>query len=219
VSGGNFNHFASHVVRKLMESGGLAANVASLRASYAERAQAMDSALRKHLSSIARWQKPGGGYFFWLELPEGADTARLEAGARAAGTGFLPGSACSTGGGLGHCLRLSFAHSTVPDIHEGIARLKRAFARDLFAPSEWLRRASKPNGPRIRAARGRPPHEHATRLSPAWRSAAHKRSAFAVALLARRLPCNSVTCLGVYTCDRLGFLGPGCLAWSVWQSS
>jgi DNA-binding transcriptional MocR family regulator len=129
VSGGNFNHFASHLVRKLMESGELAAHAASLRASYAERAQAMDAALRKHLSGIARWQKPGGGYFFWLELPEGADAAALEAAARAAGTGFLPGSACSTTGGLGHCLRLSFAHYTVPDIHEGIARLRRAFVK------------------------------------------------------------------------------------------
>ena len=129
VSGGNFNHFTSHVVRKLMESGELAAYVAHLRASYAERAQAMDAALRKHLAAIARWQKPGGGYFFWLELPEGADAAALEAAARAAGTGFLPGSACSTTGGLGHCLRLSFAHYTVPDIHEGIARLKHAFVR------------------------------------------------------------------------------------------
>ncbi len=129
VSGGNFNHFTSHVVRKLMESGELAANVASLRASYAERAQAMDAALRKHLAGVLRWQKPGGGYFFWLELPEGADAAALEAAARAAGTGFLPGSACSTGGGLRHCLRLSFAHYTVPDIHEGIARLARAFRK------------------------------------------------------------------------------------------
>jgi DNA-binding transcriptional MocR family regulator len=129
VSGGNFNHFTSHVVRKLLESGELAANVATLRASYAERAQAMDSALRKHLSGIARWQKPGGGYFFWLDLPEGADAAALEVGARAAGTGFLPGSACSVAGGLQHCLRLSFAHYSVADIHEGIARLRRAFGR------------------------------------------------------------------------------------------
>ncbi|NJN40134.1 MAG: PLP-dependent aminotransferase family protein, partial [Gammaproteobacteria bacterium] len=47
----------------------------------------------------------------------------------AAGTGFLPGSACSTTGGLRHCLRLSFAHYSVPDIHEGIARLGRALNR------------------------------------------------------------------------------------------
>jgi DNA-binding transcriptional MocR family regulator len=129
VSGGNFNHFTSHVVRKLMESDELAGFVARLRKSYAERAQAMDAALRKHLANVARWQKPGGGYFFWLELPEGANIPALEARARTAGTGFLPGSFCSTGGGLGHCMRLSFAHYTVPDIHEGIARLARAFGK------------------------------------------------------------------------------------------
>ena len=95
----------------------------------AERAQAMDSALRKHLSGIARWQKPAGGYFFWLELPEGADSSALEAAARAAGTGFLPGTFCSTSGGLRHCIRLSFAHYTVPEIHEGIGRLARAFIK------------------------------------------------------------------------------------------
>ena len=148
VSGGNFNHFTSHVVRKLMESGELAAFVAQLRVSYAERAQAMDAALRKHLAGVARWQKPGGGYFFWLELPEGADCAALEAAARAAGTGFLPGSACSTAGGLGHCLRLSFAHYSVLDIHEGIARLE-ARLRPMSAttgPDRHARRRDEARG-------------------------------------------------------------------------
>ncbi len=126
VSGGNFNHFTSHVVRQLMESGELAAYVETLRGRYAERAQAMDAALHKHLDGIARWQKPGGGYFFWLELPAGTDAGKFEAAARAAGTGFLPGTACSTAGGLKNCLRLSFAHYTVPDIHDGIARLGKA---------------------------------------------------------------------------------------------
>lgn len=129
VSGGNFNHFTSHVVRQLMESGELAAFVAELRARYTERAGAMDAALRKHLSGIARWSRPGGGYFFWLELPEGADAGTLEAAAKAAGTGFLPGSFCSLDGGQKHCLRLSFAHYGVPDIHEGVARLRRALIK------------------------------------------------------------------------------------------
>ena len=100
-----------------------------LRASYADRAQAMDTALKKHFNSIARWQRPGGGYFFWLELAEGADAGALEAAARAAATGFLPGTACSISGGLRHCLRLSFAHYGVPEIHEGIGRLARAFIK------------------------------------------------------------------------------------------
>ena len=126
VSGGNFNHFTSHVVRQLMENGELAPFVARLRASYAARTEAMDMALRKQLSGVARWIRPAGGYFFWLELPASMDAGNLQAAAREAGTGFLPGAACSMAGGLNNCLRLSFAHYTVPDIHEGVARLARA---------------------------------------------------------------------------------------------
>ncbi|HUG04452.1 MAG TPA: PLP-dependent aminotransferase family protein [Steroidobacteraceae bacterium] len=129
VSGGNFNHFTSHIVRQLLENGELASNIARLRSSYAARAQAMDEALQTHLGGIATWQKPLGGYFFWLDLPAGVDAAGLQEAARAAGTGFLPGTACSTAGGLGNGLRLSFAHYAVPEIHEGIARLKRAIVR------------------------------------------------------------------------------------------
>ncbi len=127
VSGGNFNHFTSHVVRQLMQDGRLASFVAKLRASYGARAEAMDSALRTHLGDRVRWRKPAGGYFFWLELPAQTDVEKLQVAASAAGTGFLSGTACSTAGGLRHCLRLSFAHYGVPEIHEGIARLRKAF--------------------------------------------------------------------------------------------
>lgn len=130
VSGGNFNHFTSHVVRQLLEDGRLASFVATLRSSYAARAEAMDTALRTGVGDFATWRRPQGGYFFWLELPAGADVEKLQAAARDAGTGFLAGTACSTAGGLRHCLRLSFAHYTVPEIREGVARLQRAFRVD-----------------------------------------------------------------------------------------
>ena len=129
VSGGNFNHFTSHVVRQLIEKGELAPFVSTLRSSYAARAAAMDEALRTHLGDVVTWQKPQGGYFFWLELADSIDAAELQAAAREAGTGFLPGTACSSTGGLRNCLRLSFAHYTPPEIREGIARLKRAFEK------------------------------------------------------------------------------------------
>ena len=129
VSGGNFNRFTSHLVSGIMETGELAGFVTQLRSSYAARAGAMHQALRRHLDGIATWQKPQGGYFFWLDLPEGADAADYEAAARKAGTGYLRGAACTTAGGLKQCLRLSFAHYPVPDIQEGIARLGQAMRR------------------------------------------------------------------------------------------
>jgi DNA-binding transcriptional MocR family regulator len=126
VSGGNFNHFTSHIVRQLIEDGELAPRVAHLRVNYAARAEAMDTALHTHLGGIATWQKPQGGYFFWLKLPAHIDAGELQAAAREAGTGFLPGTACSTAGGLKNCLRLSFAHYTPAEIRDGIARLGKA---------------------------------------------------------------------------------------------
>ena len=60
VSGGNFNHFASHVVRQLMENGQLASFVHHLRSSYAARAAAMDDSpahptrRRRELAEAAR---------------------------------------------------------------------------------------------------------------------------------------------------------------------
>ena len=81
MSGGNFNHFTSHVVRQLMESGELAAFVASPASELRERGRRRwTTALRKHLGGVASWQKPLGGYFFWLELPEGADAANSRSG-------------------------------------------------------------------------------------------------------------------------------------------
>jgi len=127
VSGGNFNHFTSHIVRQLLENGQLLSFVAHLRSNYTARKEAMDLALRTHFSGIATWQRPLGGYFFWLNLPAEIDTERLQAAAREAGTGFLPGAVCSTAAGLNNCLRLSFAHYSVPDIQDGIARLRQAF--------------------------------------------------------------------------------------------
>ena len=126
ISGGCFNHFGSHVVRQMLEDGSLAELLAELRREYAARVDAMDEALHEHLAGLATWQKPQGGYFFWITLRDDLDAGKLKDAARAAGTGFQAGSTCSISGGLRNCLRLSFAHYSAPEIREGIARLGRA---------------------------------------------------------------------------------------------
>ena len=125
ISGGNFNHFSSHIVRQLLENGSLARQLAKLRKSYGARAAAMDEALHQHMGGIATWQKPEGGYFFWLTLPAHVNAVALQAAARKARTGFQAGTNCSSVGGLQNCLRLCFAFYTVPEIREGVARLGR----------------------------------------------------------------------------------------------
>lgn len=125
ISGGNFNHFTSHVVCQLLEDGSLARHLAHLRSTYATRVDAMDEALREHLGEWAAWEIPLGGYFFWLTLPQGIDATDMQSAARQARTGFQPGAACSSQGELRNCLRLSFAHYSVAEIREGIERLAK----------------------------------------------------------------------------------------------
>jgi DNA-binding transcriptional MocR family regulator len=126
-SGGCINHYASHAVRRAIDLGLLAEHVDRLRRAYGARVEAMDGALREHFSGIARWSRPSGGYFFWVELSPVVDTTPLKPKAIAAGTGFQPGSLFSTAGGLHNYLRLSFAHYGEEDIVEGIARLRPLF--------------------------------------------------------------------------------------------
>lgn len=123
-SGGSFNQYSSHIVRHAMEAGLLSDFIKQLRTSFRSRVAAMDRALRKHVGERATWQVPQGGYFFWLELDDAVDTAKLRRRADEFRTGFQPGDVFSPQpGNFTNFLRLSFAHYNEADIEEGVARL------------------------------------------------------------------------------------------------
>lgn len=123
-SGGSFNHYSSHVVRHAIEAGLLEDFILRLRERYRSRVETMDRALGEQLAAFARWQRPAGGYFFWLELADGVDAALLRERAADFRTGFQPGAVFAPDGQrLDSFLRLSFAHYGEADIEEGIIRL------------------------------------------------------------------------------------------------
>jgi 2-aminoadipate transaminase len=129
-SGGSFNHFTSLVVREAIERGLQKSFIEHLRQTYARRVDVMDAALHEHFAGVARWQKPSGGYFFWLEFDEGVDTTALRAAADRLQTGFQPGQNSSSRGALQNCLRLSFAHYGEHEIRAGVERLARLFRQN-----------------------------------------------------------------------------------------
>ncbi len=126
-SGGSINHFSSHLVRHAIDLGLLGNHVTHLRKVYRARVEAMDHALQKEFGSLAKWKKPGGGYFFWLEFPDGTDTTVLRERAPKLETGFQAGTLFSSRGGLANFLRLSFAHYAEDQIVEGIRRMRSLF--------------------------------------------------------------------------------------------
>lgn len=123
-SGGGLNPFTSAIIRFVVESGGLAANILRLKAEYASRIVEMDKCLRRYLPS-AEFVSPQGGYFYWLRLP-GVDTVEWQKRARAFKVGFSPGVRFSCQQGLREFIRLSFVHYSSPEIEQGILRLKES---------------------------------------------------------------------------------------------
>ena len=124
-SGGSLNHFTSHVVRHAIELGLQQSLLEDLRQAYSSRVQTMDTALTEHIGDLASWQRPEGGYFFWLKFSKDVDTTELRRKASEYQTGFQPGENFSSNGGLRNYLRLSFAHYGEADIQDGVARLGR----------------------------------------------------------------------------------------------
>ena len=124
-SGGSLNHFTSHVVRHAIELGLQQSLLEDLRQAYSSRVQTMDTALTEHIGDLASWQRPEGGYFFWLKFSKDVDTTELRRKASEYQTGFQPGKNFSSNGGLRNYMRLSFAHYGEADIQDGVARLGR----------------------------------------------------------------------------------------------
>jgi DNA-binding transcriptional MocR family regulator len=127
-SGGSLNHFTSLIVRCAIDMGLQQSHLEKLRNTYRARVEAMDAALKEHLSDHATWIRPDGGYFFWLKLNDNIDVRELRHKAVAMKTGFQEGELFSGCSGMKNFIRLSFAYYNESDLHEGIARLKSLFA-------------------------------------------------------------------------------------------
>lgn len=122
-SGGGLNPFTSAIVCEVIKSGGLENNINKLINVYRARLHVMNIALRQHLPNV-QYSVPGGGYFFWLRLPEKTDAKELRKNAQFFKVDFRPGTLFSSRAELKNQIRLCFVHYEAGEIQEGILRLK-----------------------------------------------------------------------------------------------
>ncbi|MDZ4178766.1 MAG: PLP-dependent aminotransferase family protein, partial [Coriobacteriia bacterium] len=83
----------------------------------------MLAALEEHFPSEARWTRPEGGFFVWVELPAFLDTGSMLAEAVEHGVTFVPGDSFFPDGRGRNCMRLAFCYAEPERIEEGIRRL------------------------------------------------------------------------------------------------
>ena len=115
--------FNQRLVWEVVRDGLLERHVPAVRAHYKLQRDAMAASLEKHLSGLARWQRPAGGMFFWLELAAGVDAVALLPKAVAAGMAFVPGEPFYAAAPRRNTLRLSFVTVSCEQIEAGVAAL------------------------------------------------------------------------------------------------
>jgi len=93
---------------------------------YRERRDVMLASLAEHFPPEARWTRPEGGMFVWVELPGAIDASELLREAMKQQVAFVPGQGFHVDGSGRNTLRLNFSNSTPAQIHEGVDRLAQA---------------------------------------------------------------------------------------------
>jgi 2-aminoadipate transaminase len=112
------------IVYEFCASGAIERSIENVRTALAKRAKTLAEALRRELPE-ARFVEPEGGYFMWVELPEGTDVARLFELATEMGVAFVKGTDFLIEGGE-NTLRLAYSGVTPEQIDEGVGRLAEA---------------------------------------------------------------------------------------------
>jgi DNA-binding transcriptional MocR family regulator len=106
-------------VFEFLRRGRLEPNLQRVRALLGARRDTMLAALERQLQD-ARWSRPEGGYFVWLELADDVEAAAVLDRAAAAGVTFVPGVDF---GGSANSARLAFSFVSPEEIEEGVRRL------------------------------------------------------------------------------------------------
>ena len=122
--------FNQRLVHEVIRDGFLRQHVPTIRARYKAQRDAMQAALVAHLATsgphACRWTVPGGGMFFWLELPPGVDAEVLLPRAVERGVAFVPGAPFFAGAARANTLRLSFVTVSPEAIERGVRALAAA---------------------------------------------------------------------------------------------
>lgn len=116
--------FNQRMVAEVMKDGFLDRHVPTIRQLYKQQRDAMLAALEREMAGLdVQWNRPDGGMFLWVRLPEGMDAIALLPEAVERNVAFVPGAAFYADAADPRTLRLSFVTASAQQIATGIAAL------------------------------------------------------------------------------------------------
>jgi DNA-binding transcriptional MocR family regulator len=113
------------IVNEFCRSGAIDNSIETVKHALRERVGSLSAALERELPD-AKFTPPDGGYFLWVDLPDGVDVDALSAAAQDRGVVFVKGTDFLLEGGQ-NSLRLAYSGVTPDEIDEGVKRLADAY--------------------------------------------------------------------------------------------
>ena len=112
----------------MARNGDLDRHIVNLRGIYKRKLERMESAIARYCSDFCTYQKPEGGFFLWLKLRPGLESADVQRVAAEKGVIVGQGAQFFADGNAEPFVRLALSYVEIEDIEEGIHRLGEAMA-------------------------------------------------------------------------------------------
>ena len=125
------NTFAQFIANEFIKSGSLDLHIMKICEMYKPKRDIMMNAMERYFPDGYICNKPAGGMFSWVTLPEGIDTEIMFLDALKEKVAYVHGKAFCVDGGGGRSMRLNFSYSTNEQLEEGMKRLGTVIDRKL----------------------------------------------------------------------------------------
>jgi len=111
-----------------LQRGGFDKHLRKLRLALSAQQTVFAAAVASYFPEGTRATRPSGGYFLWVELPEGVDALAIHRQALAQGISVAPGPIFSASHAFSNCLRLNYGHAWDTRSEQALVRLGRLIA-------------------------------------------------------------------------------------------
>ena len=114
------SNFTQVLANEFLKRGLISEYLSKLRAEYKERMEMTDHALLRNMPDFVKWNKPNGGFYFWLEMPQNFNSSDILVDSIKNGAVFVSGKTFDPSNLKNNNLRIAFSNMNKEDIDKGI---------------------------------------------------------------------------------------------------
>lgn len=129
---------AQRITAKYMELYDLDAHIETIQAVYRERCETMLACIDKYFPENIHYNKPEGGLFIWVELPDTMNAGTIALKCMENNVAFVPGAPFYVKDPQTNTMRLNFSNSNPELIEEGMKRIGEVLQREFDLVNESI---------------------------------------------------------------------------------